>query len=473
MDRQRRRRSSHTRRAGVVCSSPVDGARQHAEPSPPGAPPPAVVHGVHDRFLLDVVETLGLCPFARRSRELGRVHRPLVYDPEATPAYVAARLFHLVAQHPDAEIVLVTFIGPGPAPRFARARDLDDFVKHVRTAYDALGGPTFFMVGFHPKSGEPDPGDAPPRATADSLVPVLRRTPDPVIQCVRAEVLERVRWQAQQAAHAKMIAEAEKLDPRLRKILEHSVQPDSTLSADIARKNFETAGRGEGRERLEAVLADIARARDEAYAPFWGPAATAHEPTDAAPTLVHLTPADYRRMRWKNGLGWTTEIVVRPAAGELDFRVSIAEVDTDCDFSRLPGIDRSILVLSGDGMALQVGDEPPVELHAGGEPLAFSGDHATTCRLLGGPTRDLNAMTRRGVLRHALTTVPLTAPDPLPLPRPPGGGWLLHVVHGHAHVGELALQAGDSVLAEPHPTAGPTVHARGDAELVLVRFSPT
>jgi hypothetical protein len=227
------------------------------------------VHRVHDRFLLDVVETLGLCPFARRSRELGRVHRPLVYEPEASPAHVAARLLELVTAYPDAEIVLFTFIGPGPGPRFARARELDDFVKEVRPAYDPLGGPTFFMVGFHPGSGEPEPGDERPRLTADSLVPLLRRTPDPVIQCVRADVLERVRWQAQQAAHAKMIAEAEKLDPRLRKILEHSVQPDSTLSADIARKNFETVGTGRGRERLEALLADVARDRDESYAPFW------------------------------------------------------------------------------------------------------------------------------------------------------------------------------------------------------------
>jgi environmental stress-induced protein Ves len=454
----------------------VDGAYQHAEPCPPGAPPPAVVHRVHDRFLLEVVEALGLCPFARRSRELGRVHRPLVYDAPAAPAQVAARVYAVVAAHPDAEIVLVTFIGPGPGPCFAHARDLDDFVKEVRPAYDALGGPTFFMVGFHPRSGEPDPGDEPPRATADSLVPVLRRTPDPVIQCVRADVLERVRWQAQQAAHAKMMAEAEKLDPRLRKILEHSVHPDSSLSADIARKNFETVGAGPGRERLAAVVAAIACDRDEAYAPYGHERAAghhdAHANAPAPPALVHLTPADYRRMRWKNGLGWTTELAVRPATGELQWRVSIAEVDTDCEFSQLPGIDRSILVLSGDGMELRVGDDPPVTLRASGEPLVFAGDHATRCRLLGGATRDLNAMTRRGVLRHTLATHRLAATDPLPLPRPPGGGWLLHVAHGHALVAELALQAGDSVLAEPHATAGPTAQARGEAELVLVWLAP-
>lgn len=444
-----------------MLAASVDGARQHHESSPPGTPPPVVVHRVHDRFLLEVVEPLGLCPFARRSRELGRVHRPLVYDAEAAPAAVAARLHALVAEYPDAEIVLFTFIGQGPAPRFARARDLDDFVKEVRPAYDPLGGPTFFMVGFHPQSGAPDPGDEPPRATADSLVPLLRRTPDPVIQCVRAEVLERVRWQAQQASHARMIAEAEKLDPRLRKILEHSVQPDSTLSHDIARKNFEAVGGGEGRERLEAVLADIARARDEAYAPYWG-----GSPRESA--LLHLTPADYRRMRWKNGLGWTTEIVVRPTEGELDFRVSIAEVDTDCEFSRLPGIDRSILVLEGDGMELEVEGEPPVALREGGEALSFSGDRDTRCRLLGGATRDFNVMTRRGALSHTLTTHRLTTRAPLELPCPPDGGWLLHVVQGQAHVGEHALGAGDSLLAAPLPAVGPTVRATGDATIVLV-----
>lgn len=250
----------------------MGGAVQHHEPAPSGTPPPEVVHRVHDRFLREVVEQLGLCPFARRSREQGRVHRPLVYDAPPTTAAVAQRLHALVTAHPDAEIVLFTFIAPGPQShlQWPRARDLDDFVKDVRPVYDALRGPTFFMVGFHPRSGEPDPGDQPPRLTADSLVPLLRRTPDPVIQCVRAEVLERVRWQAQQAAHAKMIAEAEQLDPRLRKILEHSVQPDSSLSADIARKNFESVAEGPGRARLEAQLADIARERDEAYAPWWG-----------------------------------------------------------------------------------------------------------------------------------------------------------------------------------------------------------
>lgn len=439
----------------------MDGARRHDEPSPAGLPPPTVVHDVHDRFLLEVVESLGLCPFARRSRELGRVHRPLIYDPLASPADVAVRLHALVTAHADAEIVLFTFIDPGPKqPRFARARDLDDFVKEVRPAYDPLGGPTFFMVGFHPRSGEPDPGDPPQRPTADSLVPALRRTPDPVIQCVRAEVLERVRWQAQVASHAKMMAEAEKLDPRLRKILEHSVQPDSSLSADIARRNFEAVGKGEAREQLEAQLTALRHDRDAAYAAHW----TTDEP-------VRLRTAEYRRMRWANGLGWTTEIAVHPAQGALEWRVSIAEVDTDCEFSQLPGIDRSLLVLEGEGLALQLGGAPEQPLRAGGEPLVFSGDLDTRCRLLGGPTRDFNVMTRRSHYEHALTTHRVDE-APLSLSLAAGDGWLVHVVRGHARVGELEVTVHDTVLARPRPSIASTITIAGDADIVLVRITP-
>lgn len=246
------------------------GARRHNPSAPPGCPPPATVHEVHDRYLLEIVEGLGLCPFARRSREQGRVHRPLLYGtPSATDTATSVR--QLLGEHRDAEIVLVTFVDVNNETRWPRARAFDRYVKDVREHYDTLGGPTFFMVGFHRRSGVPDEGETPPRLTPDSLVPILRRTPDPVIQCVSAAVLERARHQAQQAAHAKLLAEAK--DPRLIALLERSVQPDSTLSADIARRNFENVAADEGRARLEALIADIAADRDRAYAPWWKPAA--------------------------------------------------------------------------------------------------------------------------------------------------------------------------------------------------------
>jgi hypothetical protein len=86
-----------------------------------------------------------------------------------------------------------------------------------------------------------------------------------VIQCVQADVLERVRGQAQRAAHQRMLAELSALDPAFAAIAKNSVQPDSELSADIARHNFAAVGRGDGRERFDAAIEAILAARDAAY----------------------------------------------------------------------------------------------------------------------------------------------------------------------------------------------------------------
>lgn len=234
--------------------------------SPRPAPSAEVVHRIHDRYLLEVVEALGLCPFARRCREQGRLHRPLwwVERPDApTPETVAHHLAQLVRRSPDAEIVLLSFVDL--ADLFAEPDALDAFVAELRTAYESLEAPHFFMVGFHPHSGREILADASRPLTKDSLVPLIRRSPDPVIQCVRGEVLEQVRAQAQRLAHQRLIESVGNDDPFLKALVERSVQADSELSADIARHNFSAVGRGEGRATLESVLASIRADRDESY----------------------------------------------------------------------------------------------------------------------------------------------------------------------------------------------------------------
>ena len=117
-------------------------------------------------------------------------------------------------------------------------------------------------------------------------------------------------------------------------------------------------------------------------------------------------------MMWKNGGGSTTEIAAEPqGAGfeTLAWRVSIAEVAADGPFSVFPGIDRSIIVLDGDGIVLTVGDQPPMRLTPQSAPFAFSGDAATHGALIGGPISDLNVMTRRGRIAHRLRRLDLAA----------------------------------------------------------------
>ncbi len=113
-----------------------------------------------------------------------------------------------------------------------------------------------------------------------------------------------------------------------------------------------------------------------------------------------LRPASYRVVPWKNGGGVTTELYVSPEdAGpegkEFHWRVSIAEVARDGPFSRFGGYDRHIMLIDGNGMVLDGGPDGPIDLSRRYEPQSFSGDWNVTGRLIGGPVRDFNLMTRR------------------------------------------------------------------------------
>jgi hypothetical protein len=92
-----------------------------------------------------------------------------------------------------------------------------------------------------------------------------------------------------------------------------------------------------------------------------------------------------------------------PSGGAGDdflWRLSIATVHADGPFSTFAGIDRTIAVLAGRGMTLQL--ERTVSLRTESEPFAFAGEEPVYARVLEGATTDLNAMTRRGAFTHAM-----------------------------------------------------------------------
>lgn len=227
-------------------------------------PAEAVIQAIHDRYQREIVEGLGLCPFARRSRELGRVHRPVFVataDSDPDPLEVAQALAELVARERAAEIVLLTFPIP-PGHRWWRPAVFDEFLARLREALSAAPLPReFYMVSFHPRL-EPPP-DRP--LTADSLVSLLRRSPDPVIQCVDAGLLDRVRKQAQAAARDRMLRELEARDPELAAMFARSVAADPELSSDIAQQNFSAHGDPASRAALERALDELLEDRDRAY----------------------------------------------------------------------------------------------------------------------------------------------------------------------------------------------------------------
>lgn len=99
---------------------------------------------------------------------------------------------------------------------------------------------------------------------------------------------------------------------------------------------------------------------------------------------------------WKNGGGSTIEIAIGPLeAGfdDFDWRVSLATIAEDGAFSQFPGVDRTLALVDGHGMTLQIDGEPALISDA--EPVvAFDGSSEVSARLNRGPTLDFNVMSR-------------------------------------------------------------------------------
>lgn len=121
--------------------------------------------------------------------------------------------------------------------------------------------------------------------------------------------------------------------------------------------------------------------------------------------MTLLRASDYKRMPWKNGGGETVEIAIFPPAAsvnDFDWRISMATVASDGPFSIFPGIDRTLSILQGNGMALAVAANDPLLLTMESAPLPFPADVSVNATLPGGPIVDLNVMTRRSAFRHAV-----------------------------------------------------------------------
>ena len=83
----------------------------------------------------------------------------------------------------------------------------------------------------------------------------------------------------------------------------------------------------------------------------------------------------------------------------------MARVASDGPFSEFQGIDRTLAVISGNGLQLSIDGKPPVTLDRGADPIRFPGDVATSARLSSGEITDLNVMSRRTRYRHRLLRI--------------------------------------------------------------------
>ena len=101
-------------------------------------------------------------------------------------------------------------------------------------------------------------------------------------------------------------------------------------------------------------------------------------------------------MPWRNGLGTTIELLKQdlPDGDGFAWRLSMADVTTNGEFSNFGGYERTLLLLEGNGLTLDCDGA----IHRLEKPLQsarFSGDDQTVATLHDGPVKDFNIMVQR------------------------------------------------------------------------------
>lgn len=205
----------------------------------------------------------------------------------------------------------------------------------------------------------------------------------------------------------------------------------------------------------------------------FGPGGRERPDYTAAMPAARVIPAnDYQRLRWRNGAGWTREIHAEGGA-DWDWRLSIAEIEADAPFSCFPGVDRELVLLSGNGLRLRFDDGDVQTLLPPYQRLRFEGERALQGELLDGRTEDFNLMWRRDRVAAQLWHRPLVGAMLVFVD--PGSTWALHLLAGRARlVSEPALPPlamGDTALL--HARDGRTRYViDGGGEALLVRIDP-
>lgn len=115
---------------------------------------------------------------------------------------------------------------------------------------------------------------------------------------------------------------------------------------------------------------------------------------------------DVEPVMWKNGGGLTRELACHaPHDDSVNFawRITVATVSRPGDFSFFDGVDRTIVVVRGNGIILRRSGHADMPLSRDSAPFRFRGEEAIFSDVVDGPTLDLNVMTRRESFQHVVT----------------------------------------------------------------------
>lgn len=187
-----------------------------------------------DRYLVEVVEAYGLCPWAQQARTGGELATCVLWGTPSLDGWVAAAGELLARPSMRVAMVIAPELGASPV--------------ELRAIRDAVAArvPNAGVAEFHPEA-------VLDLASPARLVPFVRRSPDPLLQLVPLELLASVRGAPPAVGRTEQA-----------QILGGLAQPPRGDVADrIAATNHARVARE--RAAFEAVLDDIATDRRRSY----------------------------------------------------------------------------------------------------------------------------------------------------------------------------------------------------------------
>jgi uncharacterized protein len=154
--------------------------------------------------------------------------------------------------------------------------------------------------------------------------------------------------------------------------------------------------------------------------------------------LRHIRQSEFVEGRWRNGQGVSWEIASfkKEDAADFSWRFAKARIDNDVPFSIYPGMDRIFMMIEG-GRVLQV--------HEKFVPHEFSCDVPLFCKLLGGPSLDLNLFAARDEFRAECEVINLAGSIDLNVART---DVVLFALDGACELNGVHLQQGDAAILQ-------------------------
>jgi uncharacterized protein len=169
---------------------------------------------------------------------------------------------------------------------------------------------------------------------------------------------------------------------------------------------------------------------------------------------------------WRNGGGSTSQVAIHPAGAtteNFDWRISIATVDHESQFSLFPGVNRWLMPLSPEGMTLRV--EGETTRLAGRVAFAFGGEASVRSINVTKTALDLNLMVRLGYARGSLLA--LIVHGDTKITAAANEIVVIVVIEGAPSVDEITLQELDAIELE----SGTDLVLDGEAVIAIARIT--